>query len=356
MKLSTSVLLLSTTIATSQARSSLRRELIEATPVPTASVTTYLPTYSGNATDDDGNQLIMPELQTEVADPIQDIAGEESTPEDPMGGKDTMEGPEKPDKDEHDMMMGEELSMMANDNETMVESEPFMPEPKPEHEKPHLNDTMVHEGLIEAEINGTIAGDDDDEDLPSMKPEKPHHNATIGHEEMSLEDEGELKPIPMHEKGPGPKGFQELVDDKCASFECPMISNSTCPSPPEPSIKNSTEEIAPFELSDGNETESKGPLGPKDSPGPKGEPEPMPSSERELKPHHKPEELLACACCEGVTVEEIEGTGVDVSGLAFLVGYDPSAVTSYDNGSSLNSIALSGVAMIASTVVLSLLL
>ena len=355
MKLSTSFLLLSTTFVTSQAQSSLRRGLIDATSVPTASVTTYLPTYSGNATDDDGNELLMPEVQTQVVATNQDIAAEttstEPSPKDPTGG------PEKPDKEEDAMMMEQELSMMFNENEVMDEDEPFMPSPKPEHEKPHLNDTMIHEEMFESETNETLV-DDDDEGLPGDKHEhgKPHLNDTVSGEETPM-SEDKLKPSPMHEKVPGPKGFQELVDDKCASFECPMLSNSTCPTPPEPLDKNSTEgKIVPFELTDGNETEAEGPKGTKNGPGPKGKDEPMPSSERELKPHHKPEELLACACCEGVTVEEIEETGVDVSGLAFLVGYDPSAVTSYDNGSSLNSIAVSGIAMTASTVVLSLFL
>jgi hypothetical protein len=80
--------------------------------------------------------------------------------------------------------------------------------------------------------------------------------------------------------------------------------------------------------------------------GPKDGPPPKHPGERSLKPHHKPEDLLACACCEGATVEEIAQTGVDTSGLAFLVGYDPSAATVYDNGSnsrSLNSLVVSSV-------------
>jgi hypothetical protein len=314
MKLSASLLLLTSALATSQARSSQLRELSG------SSTPTYSPTISDvsfNGTDDNAEDV--PEAMAPEPNPEEDMmnAPETTTPSMFQEGEapeaEVMGGPG------HDM---EGPAGLAERNETMFDSDETMAAPeqlKPEHDKPERNDTMMV-----GKTNETFA-----------------------------------------DMGPGshgpPRGFQELVDDKCASYECPMTSNSTCPTPPDAFDRNATEEMmAPPEPLDGmnmtdgesfgppldeNKTEDKG-LAPQDGPGKHGGPE------RWLKPkHHGPEALLECACCEGVTVDELDSTGVDVSGLAFLVGYDPSAATTYDNGSNLNSLVFSSaVAAVATTI------
>ena len=336
MKLSASFLILSSTLVASEARSSLRREL--ATSIPTSSVTTYVPTYNDaafNETDDNG--LEEPALTEEIQS---EITVETVTSSTAALGEGLMDGPGKPD----------DMEDMPEHNETMADTmaDFFKPE-KPEH-----NDTMVHPGMFHDD-NETFA--DQDHMMHGLKP-TPNNSFT---------DES----MPMHESGPhGPKSFQELVDDKCASFECPASSNSTCPTPPEPADVNGTEMMAPPKPFGMNMTEGMGPLelddmnmtdsmslpepleGNMTGPMGMGGHGPKHSPERALKPHHKPEELLACACCEGATVDEITETGVDVSGLAFLVGYDPSAATVYDNGSSLNSLFFSSAVVGAAALAL----
>jgi hypothetical protein len=360
MKLSASFLLVASTLAAAQARSSLRRELAEDVSP------TYMPTDFSefNATDDDASS--MPE-EAAPAEEHMAVAAEETATSSTVGasaeeGMSPVAMDEPPAKPEEgvDETMAEPDLFKPESNDTVAEMDE---KPAPKHEKPERNDTMMADEPLHLH--------NDNETLPVGGPK---HNG--------LKPEGNSSMAAMNEKErPGPKGFQDLVDDKCATFVCPSSSNSTCPSPPgaedvngtdvtppskpEPLDKNMTAELGPPEPLDMNMTyddddDTTSPpepllainttqdMGPPNMTGPTEEGPsdgPKHSPERALKPsHHKPEDLLACACCEGATVEEIAQTGVDTSGLAFLVGYDPSAATVYDNASSrLNSLVVSSV-------------
>eukprot|EP00804_Cyclotella_cryptica_P012326 CCRYP_018202-RA/>CCRYP_018202-RA protein AED:0.03 eAED:0.03 QI:220/1/1/1/0/0/2/548/330 len=326
MKVAASILLLAFSLATvSQARSTIRG-LSDASSTPTTSATTYLPTYEGafNETNDDSQGPPAEQPTPDEVMSVQESSTETTAPIEIM-------------KDTPEAGLG---TAAASFNET--DDEPLPPA------RPERNDTMSTASLFSdgGDSNETSSLNHGKDGPP------PAHFADGGNsnETSAVHDHGPKGPgleqdaegnftaastddggnVEDNARGPpAPPDFQALVDDKCASFDCSAAGNSTCPSPNQPSDRNATED--------------KGPLGP--GKGPK----------RELKPGAEkpdPQELLACACCEGVTVEEFNSTGVDVSGLAFLVGYNPSAATLSDNSANLNSLVFSSSFALVATAVL----
>jgi len=290
-------------------------------------VTTYLPTYDGalNGTDDDSQGL--PEEQGLTPTPDEVMSIEESSTETTAPNEIIQETPED----------GPGASATSF-NETI--DEPLPPAGA------ELDDTVATPALFSegGDSNETFALDHGNDGPPpahlaggvdSNETSAVHNHGPGG---PGLDPEGNFTVASTDDGGnvednargpPAPADLQELVDNKCATFDCSAAGNSTCPSPNEPSDRNATED--------------KGPPGPGEGP------------KRELKPGGEkpdPKELLACACCEGVTVEELNSTGVDVSGLAFLVGFNPSASTSSDNSANLNSLVLSSSFALVATVVL----
>lgn len=325
MKVSASIILLASSLATiSQARSTFRG-LSDASSTPTSSVTTYLPTYDValNETDDDSPGL--PEEQGLTATLSIEETSTETTPTNEVIKETPEAGP------------GADAALFDE-----TDDEP-LPPPEPER-----NDTVVTPALFSegGDSNETAALDHgmDGPPPPHVADGGDSNETSFVHDHgpkgpgLELDPEGNSTAASTDDGGnvddnargpPPPADLQGLVDDKCATFDCSAVSNSTCPSPKEPS--------------DRNMTEGEGPPGP--GKGPK----------RELKPGGEkpdPKELLACACCEGVTIEEFNATGVDVSGLAFLVGSNPSAATTYDNSANLNSLVFSSSFALLATAVL----
>ncbi|KAL7479260.1 hypothetical protein ACHAW6_004993 [Cyclotella cf. meneghiniana] len=329
MKVSASIILIASSLATISQALSTFRGLSDASPTPTSSVTTYLPTYETalNGTDDDSPGL--PDEQGFAPTPDVVMSNEASSTETTAPDDIIKEPPE-----------AGQGAAATSFNETDDEQLPPPGQDRNDTSAPPASfseggDTTETSALDHGmnghppghladggDSNETAAGHDHGPKGPGLEQD-PESNFTA-----PSTDDGEN--VEDNSRGPPPPAdLQGLVDDKCATFDCSAVNNYTCPSPKQPADRNATE--------------GEGPPGPEKGP------------KRELKPGGEkpdPKELLACACCEGVTIDEFNATGVDVSGLAFLVGSNPSAATSSDNSANLNSLVFSSSFAILATAVL----